>query len=200
MDAFEQVVAGLFHQEGYWISQGFKVALTKEEKREIGRPSNAKWEIDLVAYKGSTGELLAIECKSYLDSKGVEAAHIISPLSDTSRYKLFVEDTLRRVVLNRLALQLHESGLTPSGLIPKLALVIGKSKSPKDTQLLHDYFAGKDWLLFDANWLASHLEMTANETYFDSVTHVVTKLIHRNPTGTNRFIGDADDFRPSSPQ
>jgi hypothetical protein len=86
MDAFEQVVAGLLFREGYWVTQGYKVELTKEEKRLIGKPCSPRWEIDLLAYKGSTKELLAVECKSYLDSVGVPAADIITPNSEESRY------------------------------------------------------------------------------------------------------------------
>jgi len=179
MDAFEQVVAGLLFREGYWVTQGFKVELTPDEKREIGRPSSPRWEIDLVAYKGSTGELLAIECKSYLDSTGVVAKDIIAPDSEASRYKLFVEADLRRVVLNRLAIQLNETGLVPSGITPRLAIVIGKIKSPADTLLLRDHFTKMGWHLFDTKWLVSRLKITADEAYFDSVAHVVSKLILR---------------------
>ena len=45
--------------------------MTKAQKREVGRPSTPRWEIDLVAYKAAKNELLAVECKSFLDSTGV---------------------------------------------------------------------------------------------------------------------------------
>jgi len=66
MDAFESVIALLLRQEGYWVIPSFKVEITREEKRKIGRPSSPRWEIDLVAYQGATNEVLAVECKSYL--------------------------------------------------------------------------------------------------------------------------------------
>jgi hypothetical protein len=55
MDAFEQVIARLLFQEGYWVNQSFKIELSKEEKREIGRPSSPRWEVDLLAYSGKDG-------------------------------------------------------------------------------------------------------------------------------------------------
>jgi hypothetical protein len=180
MDAFEEVVAGLFFRDGFWVSQGFKVELTPEEKKAIGRPSSPRWEIDLLAFKGTTSELLALECKSYLDSPGVAASDIINPSGEVSRYKLFVDSNLRQVVLNRLALQLHQTGLVPPGTVPKLALATGKIRSLKDTALLHSHFKENNWHLFDTDWLVAKLRATAGESYFDSVAHVVSKLLLRN--------------------
>ncbi|HEY0160965.1 MAG TPA: helix-turn-helix domain-containing protein [Thermoanaerobaculia bacterium] len=59
MDAFEQLVATVLDRNGYWVRTSVKVALTPEEKREIGRPSSPRWELDVVAYCGLTNELLA---------------------------------------------------------------------------------------------------------------------------------------------
>jgi hypothetical protein len=50
----------LLRRDGYWTATSVKVELTKEEKRKINRPSSPRWEIDVVAYKGSTNELLAV--------------------------------------------------------------------------------------------------------------------------------------------
>jgi len=126
MDAFEQIVAGLLFREGFWVTQGYKVELTKDDKKLIKRPSCPRWEIDLLAYKGATQELLVVECKSYLDSFGVKAREIIEQPIAKSRYKLFVDKVLRETVLSRLTQQIHESGLTPPEVIPKLALAAGK--------------------------------------------------------------------------
>src|SRR5689334_11602038 len=104
MDAFESLISMLLRHNGYWTIPSFKVELTKAEKRKIDRFSSPRWEIDLVAYKGSTNEVLAIECKSLLDSRGVvfEAGEF----SPTERYKMFTDLVLRKVVLKRLSKQL----------------------------------------------------------------------------------------------
>ena len=39
MDAFEQLAADIFWNEGCWVRTGVKVELTKEEKVHIGRHS-----------------------------------------------------------------------------------------------------------------------------------------------------------------
>jgi hypothetical protein len=71
MDAFEQLVSEILWMEGYWVRTSVKVELTKDEKRKIGRPSSPRWELDIVAYSGRDNLLKIIECKSYLDSRGV---------------------------------------------------------------------------------------------------------------------------------
>ena len=108
MDSFEAVVATILEREGYWVRPGFKVELTKAEKRAIGKPSSPRWELDMVAYKGGTNELLVVECKSFLDSPGVRAvAFDGSSDKEAERYKLFTQKRLRTVVLRRLQKQLE---------------------------------------------------------------------------------------------
>ena len=80
MDAFEDVVAGLLEREGYWIRRSFKVELTKAEKRRVDKASAPRWKIDLIAYKPSTSTILAVECKSFLNSMGV-FHHALAQLS-----------------------------------------------------------------------------------------------------------------------
>ena len=71
MDYSESIIATLLEAEGYWVRRSFKVNLTKEEKRRIGRLSIPRPEIDLLAYRRPRNEVLALEAKSYLDSPGV---------------------------------------------------------------------------------------------------------------------------------
>ena len=74
MDAFETVVASILQRQGYWTLTSVKVELTKAEKVKIGRHSSPRWELDVVAYRGKGNEVLAVECKSFLDSPGVECS------------------------------------------------------------------------------------------------------------------------------
>ena len=84
MDAFEQLAADLFWADGYCVRNSVKIELTRDEKCEIGRHSSPRWEIDLIAYRPATSELLALECKSYLDSGGVHAGHRSTPTAISS--------------------------------------------------------------------------------------------------------------------
>ena len=74
MDAFEKLIAEILWAEGYWVRTSVRVNLTKEEKVRIGRYSSPRWELDVVRYRGRRNALQVIECKSYLDSRGVTLA------------------------------------------------------------------------------------------------------------------------------
>src|SRR5689334_13879527 len=101
----------MLSQQGYWVWPSYKVSLTRAEKERIGRRSSPRWEIDLVAYKGATNEVLVVECKSFLDSRGITLAALTAPdIRFATRFKLFHDVVLRSVVLRRLARQLVTIG------------------------------------------------------------------------------------------
>ena len=74
MDAFEYIVGLLFEREGYWVRRNVRVELTAEDNKKIGKPKSPRRELDIVAYKADTNELIVVECKSFLDSRGVHPA------------------------------------------------------------------------------------------------------------------------------
>ncbi|MEM9480000.1 MAG: hypothetical protein AAGA58_10140 [Verrucomicrobiota bacterium] len=184
MDAFEQVMAGLLSRNGYWVSQGYKVELTKEEKKKVNRPTTPRWELDLVAYSGASEELLVVECKSYIDSVGVRASDIVSGDETNSRYKLFVDSVLRNTVMARLKEQLHGAGFIGEAAELSLGLAVGKFRNASDEAELSSYFEDQGWRLFTPTWMVSQLKEKSEESYFDSVDHIVSKLIYRNLGGS----------------
>ena len=99
MDAFEQVVSEILWMKGLWIRTSVKVDLTPEDKKAIDRPTSPRWELDIVAYSGRDNLLFVVECKSYLNSRGVTIAGLSGTDKATaSRYKLFIDKKLREVV------------------------------------------------------------------------------------------------------
>jgi hypothetical protein len=121
MESFEQVVAEILWREGYWVRTSVKVELTKDEKHQINLPSAPRWEIDVLAYKARENAILAVECKSYLDSPGV-AMKGFDGTSDKAgnRSKLFNKSNIRDVVFSRLRPRRAEScganGFSPSSV------------------------------------------------------------------------------------
>lgn len=191
MDSFEQVVATILDRAGYWVRTSVKVHLTREEKQAIGRPSAPRWELDIVAYSGRLSELLVVECKSYLDSAGVRATSFDGPrAAEETRYKLFSNEVLRRVVLSRLETQLFEQGFCPAGTKAQLCLAAGNIYG--DPAALRAIFEAKGWRLFERNWLISGLETLAVESYENSVASVVAKLLLRE-RATATDLGEAED-------
>lgn len=175
MDAFEQVVEQIIHHEGFWTRTSFKVDLTKEEKRKIGRPSSPRWELDVVGYKASTNEILVVECKSYLDSPGVHIGDLRGTGRNANRYKLFVEDTLRGVVFERLANQLLEAGLCSPEPIVRLALAAGNVS--KGAEEIPAFFEERGFLWFGPEWISGRLQKLSQTGYDNEVASVVSKLL-----------------------
>jgi hypothetical protein len=166
--------------KGYWVRSGFKVELSKAEKRAIGSPTSPRWEVDVIAYKGDRNELLIVECKSYLDSTGAFIKSFDRREKFSSRFKLFVEPRLRRIVFRRLVAQLRETGsCRPSPRI-KLCLAAGRIASEQDRLSIREDFARKGSLLWDDTWIATALKEAAESGYEDDVSTIVSKLTLRN--------------------
>lgn len=181
MDSFERIVAMLLERQGYWTRISYRIELTAEDKAAIRRPSCPRWEIDVIALRPKTNELLVIECKSFLDSKGVQFKDLSEDDDPESkgRYKILTEPTLRKVLLHRLVAQLEESGLAASGLSVRLAMAVGKFKNEMNRTQTKEMFDANGWQLFDEAWLREHLRRASEESYENDIAFVVSKLLLR---------------------
>ena len=168
-----------FHKFGavFRLNRAIQLKLAKE-KRRIGRPSSPRWELDVVAYKGSSNEILVIECKSYLDSPGVKAEGLKNG-KYKERYKLFNEDKLRKVVFNRLVAQLVESGSCPKDTSVKLYLAAGNVSTIKDREEISEHFKSKGWEFYSDEWIKQELVNLAGSRYENEVSIVTTKILTR---------------------
>lgn len=175
MDAFEHVVATILGREGFWVRTTYKVRLTKEEKIEIGRPSSPRWELDVVAYRPGDNLLRIVECKSYLDSRGV-SRHGFTPKH--TRLKLFNEPLTRSVVFRRLVTQLVDSKTILENPRVQLCLAAGNIVRC-DREWIADHFKKNEWLLFGPAWIHERLKDVANDGYDNAIAAVTAKLLLR---------------------
>jgi hypothetical protein len=180
VDAFEELVAQILWMDGYWTQTSVKVKLEKEDKIAIGRPSSPRWEIDVVGYSGRDNILRIVECKSFLDSRGVRFKSFGSMLNgEPQRYKLFTDPNLRDVVFNRLKLQLAESGACREDAHIELCLACGRIASDTDRENLRAHFHQNGWELLDEEWLRERLKRMSKGSYENQVSAVVSKLLLR---------------------
>lgn len=181
MDAFEQIAARLFEVQGYWTRIGYAVELTKAQKASIGQPSLPRPQLDVLGYSPSKNELLIIECKSYLDSRGVMFAGFHGkPDADKDVYKMFNREPLRGLVIASLLTQLRSEGLlTEPEPTVRLVLVAGKVYA-SDEPKLRDLFAQRGWTFIGPSEVAAGVRKFANRGYENDVITIVTKVLERN--------------------
>ena len=133
-----------------------------------------------------------MECKSYLDSGGVHAAHFEPGAKLASRYKLFHDATLRGTVLDRLRHQLVATGLCPADVRVRLGLIHAHA-TEHNLGLLKTIFADNDWLLLGADWLRERLQRLAHGGYENNAAIIVAKLLLNNKP--SRFVVKVSDLR-----
>jgi len=180
MDYFEAIVKTLLEDDGFWTRQSFKVNLSKKEKRQIGKPTIPRPEIDLIAYKPASKEILAIEVKSFLDSSGVhlpclQESHYISE----GRYKLFTCSVYRETVFKRLNQDLIDTGLIASPLKIRLGLAAGNvyKKSEPD---IREYLKKKDMFFWGPSEIKTRIQALAKKGYENDPTVIAAKVLLRD--------------------
>ena len=134
----------------------------------------------MVAYRARDNHLLAVECKSYLDSPGVKLRGFdASNKKEANRFKLFNKPKLRQVVFNRLRRQFAESGACLPNPTVTLCLACGRIATEADREGLRTHFAKNGWQLWDDAWLRDRLIHMASGGYENQVSAVVAKLLLR---------------------
>jgi hypothetical protein len=181
VDAFEAVVARLFEVQGFWTRIGLKVELTKEQKRELKNPSMPRPEIDIVAFKPSTNELLVVECKSYMDSFGVRMDHFeCGPDADSDKFKMLNRPTLREVVTRSLVSQLRAEGLLlKADPTVRYFLVAGRIYSDHEDRI-RAHFKSNGWTLVGPAEIAEGVRKFADRGYENDLITIVAKILERS--------------------
>ena len=177
MDHFETIICDLLEATGYWVRRSFKVELTKEEKRRIGRHSMPRPEVDILAYKRETDEVLVLEAKSFLDSPGVRVEQLTeSHETPQGQYKLFTCDNYREIVFERLRLNLIASGMITSRTRLRLGLAAGKVYRC-ETDKLQEFMDSKGWFFFSPEAIRAQLNRFADIGYENTPAAVTTSLL-----------------------
>ena len=179
MNHFEGIIKTILEHDGYWVRQSFKVKLTKQEKRDIGKPSLPRPEIDLLAFKQSENKILALEAKSYLDSRGVNLDELQKQYDiPEGRYKLFTCCKYQRILLDRLKENLMNVGMADLKTHIVLGLVAGKvyRSISNDVQ---EYFNTNNWFFWGPDDVKNKLNELAQSGYENEPAIITTKILMR---------------------
>lgn len=179
MDHFEAVIHTLLESEGYWVRSSYRVALSKQQKRDTGKPSIPRPEIDLLAFHVKRNEVLALEVKSYLDSPGVKLADL-SKEHDTAegRYKLFTSKKYRLIVLGSLQQQLITAGAINEATTIKLGLAAGKVYQGR-SEALRTHLEAAGCFFWSPEDIRSKVTALADGPYENNATTITAKVLLR---------------------
>jgi len=193
MDAFEEIVAGLFRTglfEGKrcWTWINYKVNLTRDQKQQIGTGSMPRTEIDILGFHPQSNSLLWIECKSYLDSRGVNLNQFVS--SHGEKYggvpKVFATKKKRDIISKALSNQVSAQGLVSVSPTLYYCFVAGHvaGLKPGDFERYAAYFIQMDpnFRLFGPDQIREHIQkkLSARKVaYENDVAVMMAKLLGR---------------------
>lgn len=179
MDHFESLVCTLLEAEGYWLRRSFKVGVTKEEKRAIGKHSIPRPEIDVLALRFSENTVLALEVKSFLDSPGLKLEQLeVRHEVPEGRYKLFTSERYRSIVLARLHRDLVQSGMANEKTTIRLGLAVGKIYQ-KRTEAIRDYMISNDMFFWSPEDIKQRVTRLADRDYENDPAIMVAKVLLR---------------------
>jgi hypothetical protein len=180
MELFEGIIKTLLEHEGYWVRQSFKVNLTKEEKRAIGKHSIPRPEIDLLVFNPVKNEIVVLEAKSYFDSPGVKVAELFQQHDiPEGRYKLFTCENYRRIVFARLKENLKERNLAESDVSLRLGLVAGNVYQNKSDEIAQQ-FTKNGWFFWSPEMVKEKVNSLAKMRYENNTAIITAKILMRN--------------------
>ena len=179
MDHFEGIVKVLLENEGYWVRQSFKVNVTKQEKRGIGKPSIPRPEIDLLAFRPADKDIIAIEVKSLFDSPGFKVDELLEthPIPQ-GRFKMFTCENYRSIVLNRLQKDLEECGMTDSQQNIRLGLAAGNIYQSRSEDI-KKHFDDNGWFFWSPEDIKEKVVNLAEKGYENEAAIITAKILMR---------------------
>lgn len=179
MDYFEAIIKTLLEHEGFWIRQSFKVNLTKQEKRDIGKHSIPRPEIDILAFKPEENKIIAFEAKSYLDSPGVKLSELQESYEiPEGRYKLFTCNNYRNIVFSRMKQDLINLGMGTLETKITLGLAAGNVYQSKSEEI-RSLFDTNGWSFMSPENIRQKVTDLAAKGYENEPSIITAKILMR---------------------
>lgn len=179
MDAFESIIGQLLEEEKYWVRHSVKIDLTVEEKRQIGKPSTPRPEIDIIALDINANKIYLLEVKSFLDSPGVYyEAVTVEQNQQEGRYKLLTSENYRNVLWKRLRNDWLNSGRINTETSVSFGLIAGKIHKNREAEL-EEFFTSKKWLFWGPSTIKAKIKQLSYKGYENNAVTIAAKLLTR---------------------
>ena len=179
MDYFEGLIKTLLEHDGYWVRLSFKIGLTKQEKRDIGKHSMPRPEVDILAFKPEMNHVIAFESKSYLDSPGVKLEELEKSYNiPEGRYKLFTCENYRNIVFKRMKQDLIKLGMGTNETKITLGLAAGNVYQSKSDDI-RSLFESREWEFLSPEDIKEKVTELAAKGYENEPSIITAKILMR---------------------
>ncbi len=180
MDHFESIICTLLESKNYWVRQSFKVEISKEDKREIGKHSIPRPEIDLLGFNFSENRVLALEVKSFFDSYGVRLNALQEEFAiPQGKYKLFTCSSYRKIVIRKLKQQLIESGMANTETRIQLGLAAGNVYRNQKEEV-REHLNSQGFVFWSPREIKRMVEKLASQGYENNAAVITAKILMRS--------------------
>ena len=153
--------------------------MTKEEKRQVGKHSIPRPEIDLLALHFSRNEARALEAKSFLDSPGVKLAQLQEEHEvPEGHYKLFTSKRYRSIVLSRLLQDLVACGMARPDTKISLGLAAGKVYQGQSGPI-REFMEKNKWIFWSPEDIKHKVTVLAERGYENDPAIITAKILMR---------------------
>ncbi len=175
MDFFEQIVARMLESRGYWVRTSFRVDLTKQDKRDLDKPSLPRPEIDLIAFNPKQNVIVLFEIKSYLDSQGVTFDAVALPTVGKGRFKILTDAKFQTLIAKRVVASLVNAGLVASEPRVQFGLAAGKVVK-SDLERVAKLARERDWVYLSPPQIGDWVRSLAHKPYENDPVVLAAKL------------------------
>jgi hypothetical protein len=177
MDHFESIISTLLEADRYWVRRSFKVKVTENDKKLVGKLTIPRPEIDLLALHFVKNEVIAFEVKSFLNSPGVKLTDLQKEHEvQEGRYKLFTSRRYREVVLSRLRQDLIECGMANSETTVLLGLAAGRVYQNK-SQPIRELMEQKGFIFWSPEDIKRKVLALAELSYENDPAIMTAKIL-----------------------
>jgi hypothetical protein len=182
MDAFEQIIAHLLMEDGYWTIVNYKADITQEQAISLKKGSMPRPDIDIVAYKPKENIIYLIEVKSFIDSFGVGIKNFNDLEKNfEGRYKILTHKGYRDVISKIVKKDLLDKGLIPNEEISVECGLIAGNLYKTTQQELKNIFATKgykNWLVWGPEKITEKIKALAKKGYENNEITIISKLLN----------------------
>lgn len=180
IDTFEQLVGEMFEANGWWIRRNVLLGMPAEAGPEEEKRPARRCQLDLVAYKPSDGIVLAIECKAYLDSRGIGTHNLTGSARSRRVLRLFNDRDHNAWVGEELKRRYQELGLCRPGDRVRFALACARIVETR-RDVLEAWFRERDFELVGPERIASYLRDMGRDRGGRTAPAVAARLLMGNP-------------------